>query len=76
MGSTLPLRLLATSESRSRKKTWVLAKYGILISTLTRQNVRIRKRTDKFILSMLMIVYFLQALDKTSRSQGSASWFL
>jgi hypothetical protein len=31
------------------------------------QNDRIRKRTDKFILSILMLIYFLQALDKTSR---------
>jgi hypothetical protein len=32
------------------------------------QNKRILRRTDKYILSILMLIYFLQALDKTSRS--------
>lgn len=31
------------------------------------QNKRILRRTDKYILSILMLIYFLQALDKTSR---------
>jgi hypothetical protein len=35
---------------------------------LTWQNKRILRRTDKYILSILMLIYFLQALDKTSRS--------
>jgi hypothetical protein len=29
------------------------------------QNLRLRKVTDKHILSMLIVVYFLQAMDKT-----------